>query len=186
MSTIITTKIFEDYLNCETKAYLRAIGKAGKGNSFADWIRLQNALFGSLGMKKLAEGIPPHECLNNPPDAERLKRAKWRLAANFVARTKDLQSSIQALIRTAKTGRTRFVDFIPIRFVFKNHLARNDKLLLTFDGIVISQLLGRPVRLGKLAVPIFLLDHLVSVNVHRITLTSGIQVRELKLALKVL
>ncbi len=39
---------------------------------------------------------------------------------------------------------------IPIRFAFKNKLARADKLLLAFDAFVLSKSLGREVSLGKI------------------------------------
>jgi predicted RecB family nuclease len=38
----------------------------------------------------------------------------------------------------------------PIRFVFTNKITRHDKLLLAFDGLVISEVFGREVTLGKI------------------------------------
>jgi len=42
------------------------------------------------------------------------------------------------------------VQFIPIRFIFTNKLGKDDKLLLAFDAFVLSEMLGREVRFGKI------------------------------------
>ena len=47
-------------------------------------------------------------------------------------------------------GRGKPAQFIPIRFVFPNKLAKDDKLLLAFDAFVLSEMLGREVSLGKI------------------------------------
>jgi predicted RecB family nuclease len=39
---------------------------------------------------------------------------------------------------------------IPIRFVFTNKLGKDEKLLLAFDAIVLSEILGREVSVGKI------------------------------------
>ena len=40
--------------------------------------------------------------------------------------------------------------FIPIRFIYRNKLTKDDKLLLAFDAFVLSEMLGRAVSLGKI------------------------------------
>jgi predicted flap endonuclease-1-like 5' DNA nuclease len=40
--------------------------------------------------------------------------------------------------------------FIPIRFIFHNKLTNDDKLLLAFDALVLSEMLGREVSQGKI------------------------------------
>jgi len=47
-------------------------------------------------------------------------------------------------------GRGRTAQFVPIRFVFRNKLNRDDKLLLAFDARVLSEALSREVGLGKI------------------------------------
>lgn len=150
MITPITSKTFEDYLNCETKAYLRWINETGEKNSFGEWTQMQNAVYIRSGIENLCKGIPPDECPKNQTDTESLKKAKWRLTVNFGARSTTLQSSIHALIRISTTKKNQPVELIPIRFILNNQLTKNDKLLLAFDGLVISQLLGRAPSLGKI------------------------------------
>jgi len=72
------------------------------------------------------------------------------LALDFVARSENLQCSCHAVERIPSAGRGRAAQFVPIRFVFSNKLSRHDKLLLAFDALVISKVLGREVTLGRI------------------------------------
>ena len=47
-------------------------------------------------------------------------------------------------------GRGKAAQFIPIRFVFNNKLAKDDRLLLAFDAFVLSTALGRQIDTGKI------------------------------------
>ena len=47
-------------------------------------------------------------------------------------------------------GRGKPARFVPIRFVFRNKLTKDDRLLLAFDALILSQVLGREVSLGKI------------------------------------
>ena len=47
-------------------------------------------------------------------------------------------------------GRGKHAQLVPIRLIFTNKLTRDDKLLLAFDALVLSEALGCHVRLGKI------------------------------------
>jgi predicted RecB family nuclease len=51
--------------------------------------------------------------------------------------------------RLPSLGRDRQAQLIPIRFVFRNKAARDDKLLVTFNALVLSESLGRTIEYGK-------------------------------------
>jgi CRISPR/Cas system-associated exonuclease Cas4 (RecB family) len=38
----ITSSLFEAFLKCPTKCYLRSLGEVGAGNTYADWMKVQN------------------------------------------------------------------------------------------------------------------------------------------------
>src|ERR1700680_4447725 len=76
--------------------------------------------------------------------------AQWQLALDFVARSENFAVSCHAVERIPSAGRGRAAQFVPIRFVFSNKLTRHDKLLLAFDALVISKVLGREVTLGRI------------------------------------
>jgi hypothetical protein len=61
-----------------------------------------------------------------------------------------LESRLHAVERVASEGRGKAAQFIPIRFIHRNKLTRDDRLLVAFDALVLSELLGRDVSLGKI------------------------------------
>ena len=61
-----------------------------------------------------------------------------------------LESELHAVERGPAKGRGKPVQLIPIRFAFKNKLAKGDRLLLGFDAFVLSKSLGREVTIGKI------------------------------------
>ena len=62
----------------------------------------------------------------------------------------SVESRLHAVERIASEGRGKAAQFIPIRFIFRNKLTTDDKLLLAFDAFVLSEMLGREVSLGKI------------------------------------
>ena len=61
-----------------------------------------------------------------------------------------MESRLHAVERVTSEGRGKPAQFIPIRFIFRNKLLRDDRLLVAFDTLVLSELLGRDVSLGKI------------------------------------
>jgi len=61
-----------------------------------------------------------------------------------------LESRLHAVKRVPPEGRGKPAQFIPIRFFFTNKLTKDDKLLMAFDALVLSEPLGRQVALGKI------------------------------------
>jgi predicted RecB family nuclease len=61
-----------------------------------------------------------------------------------------LESRLHAVERLPSEGRGNPAQFVPIRFVFRNKLTKDDRLLLAFDALVLSQMIGREVSLGKI------------------------------------
>src|SRR5437879_3323044 len=85
-----------------------------------------------------------------PATAGNLKSAKWRLAIDLTTRAHDLESTIHAVERVPLQGRGETAQFIPIRFISTNKPTRDDRLLLAFDALVLSETLGCEVGLGKI------------------------------------
>jgi hypothetical protein len=42
----ITSDLFQAYLKCPTKCWLRATGELGTGNSYSEWVQVACARFG--------------------------------------------------------------------------------------------------------------------------------------------
>ena len=101
-------------------------------------------------MKRLTQAASEGSCINCPKELKNLKTKKWKLAVNFAAKAGNLESTIHAIEKVSSEGKGKPAQFIPIRFIFTNKLAKNDKLLLAFDALMISKSLGRKVNDGKI------------------------------------
>src|SRR5208282_1809131 len=85
----ITSQLFEAFLKCPTKCYLRSLGETGAGNEYADWVRAQDESYQREAARRLQEVVPETERVVAPPAMENLKSAKWQLAVDLVAQTPD-------------------------------------------------------------------------------------------------
>jgi len=173
----ITSPVFDAFLMCGTKCHLRSLGETGSGNEYAEWVCGQNESYQREAARALQEGVPDTERVVAPPATENLKAAQWRLAVDLLVQTPDrtaesaaresrpnaetgglagprseqlLESRLHAVERVPSEGRGKPAQFVPIRFDFRNKLTKDDRLLLAFDALVLSQVLGREVRLGKI------------------------------------
>jgi predicted RecB family nuclease len=147
---IISSSLFEAYLECPTKCWLRSRRERSTGNAYAEWARLQNETHFENGLKQLLETFPESDRVIAPPIFEYANEATWRLAIEVRLQTDGLESRLQAVEKMAPVGRGRSVQFIPYRFQFANKLAKKDKLSLAFDAFVLSRKVGSEVSIGKI------------------------------------
>jgi predicted RecB family nuclease len=150
MTVTITTDLIEAYLKCPTKCFLLSRQEVATGNAYADWARTKSTSYCCEGIQRLVARVPPDKCVTSTSATERTRAAKWQLAIDFKAGSRNLQCSCHAVERIPSLGRDRGVQFIPIRFVFRNKLIRDDKLLIAFDALVLSEMLGRTIDCGKI------------------------------------
>jgi len=149
----ITPDLFEAFLKCPTKCWLRASGEPTSGNAYADWVKSQGESYRGNETARLAGDLSNGDVATSP-DVETLKSAKWRLATGVVAQAPVnscvVESVVHAIERIPSQGRGRAAQFIPIRFIFRNKLTKDDKLLLAFDAFVLAQAMGRDTSIGKI------------------------------------
>jgi predicted RecB family nuclease len=62
----------------------------------------------------------------------------------------SLVASLHAVERVLSAGRGKPTEFIPIHFIFTNKLTKDDRLLLGFDALVLSEALGRDIAVGQI------------------------------------
>lgn len=145
----ITPDLFAAYLKCPTKCWLRQTGEPASGNAYAEWVRERNEACRVEGVKRLIAEAPEGSVAREPP-TESLKMATWRLATDVIVRTENRETQIAAVERVPSEGRGKAAQFVPVRFVWRNKLHRDDKLLLAFDAMELSETLGRDVPVGKI------------------------------------
>ena len=147
---IVTSQLFEAYIECPTKCWLRSRGEPTAGNVYAEWTRAQNEVYRRECLKNLLATLPKSNCAMGPPISKNSKDATWRIAIDVRLRTNYLESRPQAVEKTASEGRGSTAQFIPYRFEFANKLTKEHKLLLAFDAVVLAEVVGRAVNLGKI------------------------------------
>lgn len=146
----VTSDLVEAYLKCPTKCFLLSHEEVETGNAYAEWTRTKTASFRSEGIQRLVTRLAPEKCATSMPGIETLRAAHWQLATDFKACSNNLQVSCHAVERVPPSGRGGADQFAPIRFVFRNKLTRDDKLVIAFDGLVLSEMLGLKVEIGKI------------------------------------
>ncbi len=142
MSITITAHLFEDFLKCPTKCYLRSLGEKGAENTYADSSRTQSASYHNDGIRRLIEDIPEDERVTSLSTTASLKATKWKLAVGSVAQAQSLESVLHAVERVPSKGQVGHSQLIPIRFIHSNKLTIQDKLLVAFDALILSESLG--------------------------------------------
>jgi predicted RecB family nuclease len=148
----ISSDLFNAFLKCPTKCWLRAAGEPASGNAYAEWVTSQNGSYRATELDRLLSEIPKGAVVVSPPP-ENLMGTRWRLAANLAVHarmnTYVLDSELHAVERALSEGRGR-PQLIPIRFVFRNKLGEDDKLLLAFDAFGLSKVTECETGLGKI------------------------------------
>src|SRR5512145_2476009 len=121
----LTSELFEAYLKCPTKCYLRSTGQFGSGNAYAEWVREQNDAYRKEGVQRLVTAAGDGVAATTP-GAENLKSATWRLAVDLPLETETMASRLHAVERVPSQGRGRPAQFIPVRFTSFNKLTKDD------------------------------------------------------------
>jgi predicted RecB family nuclease len=117
---------------------------------YSDWVRKRNETYHTDGLERLLNGVSIKELEVAKAEQQNVKTAKWKYAANFAAKTENLNSDIHILERISSEERGKPAQFIPTRFIFKNKLSKDDKLLLSNNALVLSEMLRREVNYGKI------------------------------------
>jgi hypothetical protein len=147
---IISSQIFEAYLKCPTKCWLRSRAEPITGNVYSEWARARNEAYCEGRLKRSFAIVPESDRATALPILKNPKDVTWCLAIDVRWRMRELESQLQAVERIPSDGHGRPAQFIPYRFDFANKLTKEHKLLLAFDAHLLSEALGREVNLGKI------------------------------------
>src|ERR1039458_3864714 len=113
----ITPDLFEAFLKCPTKCWLRSNGEPASGNEYAEWVKAQNESYRKTATERLmAKTSKQHVSIS--PLAQDLKAAKWLLATGCAVEAQLdyclLETQIHAVERIPTTGPGKPAQFIPI------------------------------------------------------------------------
>ena len=65
----ITSHLFEAFLKCPTKCWLRASGESASGNTYAEWVQTQNESYRAAETERLLTQASTSELKAPPADA---------------------------------------------------------------------------------------------------------------------
>lgn len=149
----VSSELFEAYLKCPTKCWLRSVGEPHSGNRYAEWIKSQKEQYRGTQVGRLLSEYPKERRAISP-SLDNLKTRRWDLAANVVVQAETkvgvLEPGIHALGRVPAKDRPRRAQLIPIRFIPTNRIGKDDKLLVAFEAFALSEFLKYEVSLGKI------------------------------------
>ena len=124
---IVTARLFEAYLECSTKCWLRSRAEPTAGNAYAEWAREQNETYYEDGLNRLLAMRPENDRAIAPPISKYSKDAKWRLAIDVRLQTNDLESRLHAVERIPSEGRGRTAPVCPLSI--SNSLTNSPKTI---------------------------------------------------------
>jgi|WetSurMetagenome_2_1015567.scaffolds.fasta_scaffold21684_2 predicted RecB family nuclease len=146
---VISSQIFEAYLQCQTKCWLKSHMEDGDGNLYAEWIKNRTDLYRAVATKHIMDELQPSECVLSPPSINP-KTASWLLATEYLVNNQEIQSCIHAIERVQSKNQGTQPQFMPIRFIANNKLSKLDKSLVAFDSFILSESLKRKIIIGKI------------------------------------
>ena len=143
----ITSTLFDAYLKCPIKCWLKSAGNHATDNPYAQWVHSQHESYRATGIRRLLSETAQGEYAISPSEQD-LKAIQCRLAVSFRAQRLNLEADLHGVRRMSMEGQHKSDQFIPIRFAFMNKLAKDDQLQLAFDAVALSNVLGSEVNHG--------------------------------------
>lgn len=146
---LITEKTFEDFLNCPLKAYLKSLNLSGSHCEFTDWRNTTFENYKQKGGEKLRAAFKENQYIFGISSIPKNAGNNLRIIFGCSLKTNQLQSSIHAL-EQSKVDLTKYNSFVPVRFIANEKITNHDKLLLAFDGLVLTCVSGKTPQFGKI------------------------------------
>ena len=143
----INNEIFADYLRCQYKAYLKLQGRTGQKTEYEE---LQNRLLQQyriracqllLSSKYNKGGFLTEIALS------KLRKHPFKIATNVIATVSPYSVLFDAVTLTSSS---EFRHYVPITFVHKENVSKNDKLYLAFCGSVLGMILDCRLPFGRI------------------------------------
>src|SRR5262245_18258765 len=146
----IIQDIFQAFLKCETKAYLKHSGEVGNQREFADWEMKLADDYKQKCFNELRSNYREDDSLIGTNFPRVLENKKCRLALDCIVKSQELESQSLAFELSTSSSKARHSPFIPVRFIHREKVTKQDKLLLTFDALVLSTTSFKQPLFGKI------------------------------------
>ena len=147
---LITADLFDAFLKCPTKCWLRSQRETAFVNPYSEWIRSQNDSYRAEGIPRLLSNYPNGKVVLGPSESVSQKDRNWQMAANQVLCTSKLESCLDVIEQVPSEKPGSIPQFVPIRFVPFNKVTKEHKLGLAFDAMVLSEIIGQEISIGRI------------------------------------
>ena len=147
---MVTEEIFQSFLNCKTKSYLKFSRAIDTQPEFRDWQRRQIEDYRQKCYDQLRSKFGEDECLTDVSFPQALENSKCHLVFDCLVKSQEIRSNIHALERVTSSDKKRHSSYIPIRFVPYKKITKQDRLLLAYDALTISLATGKIPFFGKI------------------------------------
>ena len=146
---LITDDIFQAFLQCETKAYLKLVSAVGNHQEFPEWERHLVEDYKQQCYRQWRADFGEAVCLVGvfPQD---LDNSLCRFVLDCRVCAQEIQSHLHAVERVASPGTTNQSPYMPIRCGPREKITTQDKLLLAFAVLVLWTVSGQAPRFGKI------------------------------------
>src|SRR5262249_5046057 len=135
---LITDKIFEAFLNCETKAFLYLAGETGEQTEITVWRGELKEEFNRRSRQRLLLNIAEQQSTVGTPSLTSLKEGRYEVIFDYEPTGESIHSHVHALLKTHSPRKAKF-PYIPTRFVRPHKIVACDKFLVAFDALALSE-----------------------------------------------
>jgi hypothetical protein len=147
MNTSITTELYVAFLNCRYKAFLMATGTRGTASDFQAMEMTLNKQFAQRARQHLQGSLPADQVLHAPKSLVQALKRDYPVLTDAYATVGDLSVHVDALVRHQTKSST---GYIPVLFVHREQIVKNDKLLLAFWGLFLHRIGVPDIRFGTI------------------------------------
>lgn len=145
---LVTELVFEAFLNCETKSYLYTKGEVGLQSGLCKWQKHTRNEYHRSASERLLSEMSEDECHRGTASQEALQQSRYRLIIDHEAESPEIQSRVHGLELAGPNAKGDVSAYRPVRFVPNEKLTTVDKLLLAFDALAVSHVLGDTPSVG--------------------------------------
>jgi predicted RecB family nuclease len=149
---IITDKLFDAFLKCQTKAHLLSCAAAGAGRAshpISDWQQRLASEF-KQECSEMLTAVDPRACFMGTLATHDLTHGHHPLIIGPIVIFEDTEAHIHALELVEPSKKTRHNRYMPIRFTPSEKITKHHRLQLAFDAFVLAKASGRVPISGKI------------------------------------
>lgn len=146
---MVTQREFAAFLLCPTKSYLLAHDVPSTATPLTGAQEQLQRTFLHDGLAKLCDGLSGFDLFTGAPERAAIQQHTCRFVLECPITTPLAQSRLHGM-ELVRSGRQARLTYAPLRVVSHEKLSTADKLILAFDGTVLTHVCGAESRVGKI------------------------------------